>query len=117
MPVAFPADHDDDHCGDLRSTSAGTHYGRWRGTAPAAGDIHCRRAFGQSVADALHHARRLSVPRSVLDLVEAILAAEIFRDFWSASRSMTAYRLARGVAALCPAAALLTGCELGPNYM
>ena len=30
---------------------------------------------------------------------------------------MTAYRLAWGLGVLCPAAALLAGCELGPNYV
>src|SRR4051812_17775963 len=105
MPAALPANHDDHDGGDLCSTTAGTDYWRWRGTAPAVGHFDCRRAFGQPVADALHNARCLSVPGSILYLVEAVLAAEIFRDFWSATRSMTQPRTRRTIAALCPLAA------------
>ena len=90
--------------------------GRWRGTAPAVGDFDCRRAAGQSIADALHHPGCLSVSRPLLDLGQAILAAQIFRHFWSPSRSMTERKFAWGFFAHVPgrrvADGLRTGAEL-----
>src|SRR4051794_36497803 len=63
MPVAFSANHDDDHGrADGHAADRPRHGCRWRGTAPARPG-RGRRLDRFSTADALHYAGDLSLPR------------------------------------------------------
>src|SRR5262249_47278101 len=61
--VALPADPDDHHGGDSRRPAADARHRHRFGTAPAARHRHYRRTCVQPIADAVHHARHLSLLR------------------------------------------------------
>src|SRR6185312_8199665 len=60
MPGAFPADHDDDLGRAVRRAAAGIGLRDRCGTAPATGDLDCRRADRVADADLVHDAGSLS---------------------------------------------------------
>ena len=63
LPVALPADHDDDVRGDLRCAADRAWRRRGRRAAPAARHRGGRRAVRLAAPDALHHAGHLSLSR------------------------------------------------------
>ena len=75
LPVAFPADHDDDVLGAVRLTADRVGSGRRVRAAAADGDRFHWRHFGVAMADALHNAGRLSLPRTIVALAGPLLPA------------------------------------------
>ncbi len=63
LPAALPSDHDDDVRGDLRRLADRSRHRRRRRAAPAARGRGRGRAVPFAIADALHHAGRLSLSR------------------------------------------------------
>src|SRR5439155_25664716 len=75
VPIALPADHDDDVCGIVRRDADRT-WGRCRfRAAPAARHRDCRRAGAFTMADAVHDTSDLSLPGTPLPLARPALPA------------------------------------------
>ncbi len=80
LPAALPADHDDDLRRDRRRAAACHRPGRRLRTAPSARHRHRRRPSGVAVADPLHDARHLPLPRPFRALGERQAPAADGRD-------------------------------------
>ena len=76
VPAALPADHDDDHVRAVRRAAARARHGLRRGAAAAARHLHHRRAHPEPAPHALHHPRRLRLPRPL----PAVVPVEVAED-------------------------------------
>jgi hypothetical protein len=72
LPAALPAHHDDHHGVAARRGAADRRHGRRQRVPPAARHHHHRRTGAEPDPDPLHHARRLSVSRSLPALEQAV---------------------------------------------
>src|SRR4029450_12981010 len=110
---SLPPDHDDDYGRVVRWIAAGARHGHGGGAAPSARNRNRGRFGVQPDADALHHARHLSVPRSLPNQVGCVASRAVATS--PRSNNMTFQRIWHCAVLLAGAAA--SACTVGPEYV